>query len=247
MFETHSIDMDRRTGVALWRQIADRLRASLSSDIVGDNGKLPSEKDLAHHFGVNRHTVRAAIAALSQEGLLRSRQGQGTFVINEFNQTQNQNAKSMLMGNPLDLVKGSTIELVATAREAASAEIAEKLFVAEGGRVVRLDTVSYQDKRLLSRSTCWFDALRFADLGKLIRKHKCRIEALKDCGVKAFQRGETSVHARLANNDDMSELDLGPGTIVLVTKVQNLEQGGSPFHYSVSRIAMDRSEVRLDG
>ena len=60
MIEAHSIDMDRRTGVALWRQIADRFRASLNDDIVGDNGKLPSEKDLAHHFGANRHTVRAA-------------------------------------------------------------------------------------------------------------------------------------------------------------------------------------------
>ena len=247
MIESHSIDKDRRTGVALWRQIADRLRASLSSDIVGDNGKLPSEKDLAHHFGVNRHTVRAAIAALSQEGLLRSRQGQGTFVTQEFDQAQNHSGKSTLMGNPLDRIDGSTVELVATAREAASAEIAEKLLVAEGGRVVRLDTVNYQDRTLLSRSTCWFDALRFADMGKLIRKHKCRANALAECGVKAYQRGETSVHARLANNDDMSELDLGPGSIVLVTKVQNLEEGGSPFHYSITRIATDRSEVRLDG
>jgi len=238
--------MDRRTGVALWRQIADRLRASLNDDIVGDNGKLPSEKDLAHYFGVNRHTVRAAIAALSQEGLLRSRQGQGTFVTHRIDQAQNHNGKSKFMGNPLDRTDGSTIELVATAREAADEEIAEQLLVAEGTRVVRLDTVSYQDNALLSRSTCWFDALRFADMGKLIRQHKCRTKALKDCGVKSHRRGETSVQARLANNDDMSELDLGPGSIVLVTKVQNLEQGGSPFHYSITRIAMDRAEVRLD-
>ena len=84
-------------------------------------------------------------------------------------------------------------------------------------------------------------------MGKLIRKHKCRTKALKECGVKRYLRGETAVQARLANNDDMSELDLGPGSIVLVTKVQNLEQGGNPFHYSVTRVAMDRTEVRLDG
>lgn len=247
MIESHSIDMDRRTGVALWRQIADRLRASLNDDIVGDDGKLPSEKDLAHYFGVNRHTVRAAIAALSKEGLLRSRQGQGTFVTHRFEQAQNHNGKSKFMGNPLDRAEESIVELVATAREAASEKIAEQLLVTEGTRVVRLDTVSYQDNTLLSRSTCWFDALRFADMGKLIRKHKCRAKALKECGVKRHLRGETAVQARLANNDDMSELDLGPGSIVLVTKVQNLEQGGNPFHYSVTRVAMDRTEVRLDG
>ena len=247
MIESHSIDMDRRTGVALWRQIADRLRASLNDEIVGKDGKLPSEKDLAHYFGVNRHTVRAAIAALAQEGLLRSRQGQGTFVTHEFSQIQNLGSKNQLMGNPLDRFEGSSVELVATKREAASEEIAEKLLIAEGTRVVRLDTVGYKDNALLSRSTCWFDALRFADMGKLIRKNKCRTKALIECGVKAYKRGETSVQARLANNDDLSELDLGPGSIVLVTKVQNLEEGGNPFHYSITRIATDRSEVRFDG
>lgn len=247
MIESHPIDMNRRTGVALWRQIADRLRAGLNDDLVGENGKLPSEKDLAHYYGVNRHTVRAAITALSQEGLLRSRQGQGTFVTHQFDQAQNHKGKSKLMGNPLERIEGSSVELVATAREAASEEAAEGLLVAEGTRVVRLDTVGYQDNVLLSRSTCWFDAIRFADMGKLIRQHKCRAKALADCGIKAHRRGETSVYARLANNDDMSELDLGPGAIVLVTKVQNLDLDGSPFHYSITRIAMDRSEVRLDG
>ena len=246
MIESHSIDVERRTGVALWRQIADRLRASLNDEIVGENGKLPSEKELAHYFGVNRHTVRAAISALSQEGLLRSRQGQGTFVTHAFEQTQNYNGKLELMVNPLDRLEGDSTELVATSREAASQEVAEKLLIAEGTRVVRLDTVGYQNNTLLSRSTCWFDALRFADIGKLIRKHKCCTKALVDCGIKNFQRGETSIQARLANNDDMSELDLGPGSIVLVAKVQNLETAGNPFHFSITRIAMDRSEVRLD-
>ena len=31
-------------------------------------------------FGVNRHTVREAIASLVHEGVLRSEQGRGTFV-----------------------------------------------------------------------------------------------------------------------------------------------------------------------
>ena len=34
----------------------------------------------AARFGVNRHTVRGAIAALVQEGVLRAEQGRGTFI-----------------------------------------------------------------------------------------------------------------------------------------------------------------------
>ena len=42
--------------------------------------QLPPETALAARFGVNRHTVRGAIAALVQEGVLRAEQGRGTFV-----------------------------------------------------------------------------------------------------------------------------------------------------------------------
>ena len=35
---------------------------------------------LAERYGVNRHTVRSAISALVQEGVLRAEQGRGTFV-----------------------------------------------------------------------------------------------------------------------------------------------------------------------
>ncbi len=42
--------------------------------------RLPSEPALAEHFGVSRAVVREAIARLRQEGILRSRQGAGTYV-----------------------------------------------------------------------------------------------------------------------------------------------------------------------
>ena len=43
-------------------------------------GMVPSEAQLAEQFGVNRHTVRSAMAALAEEGLLRKVQGRGTLI-----------------------------------------------------------------------------------------------------------------------------------------------------------------------
>ena len=45
---------------------------------VGD--RLPSEPQLSERFGVSRHTVRAALRTLNQQGLVSSQQGIGTQV-----------------------------------------------------------------------------------------------------------------------------------------------------------------------
>jgi len=43
--------------------------------------KLPAESELARRFGVSRPVVREALARLREEGIVRSQQGSGTFVI----------------------------------------------------------------------------------------------------------------------------------------------------------------------
>ena len=63
---------------------SERLREILRQNLVeselqpGD--RLPSEPELIARYGVSRSTVREAVAALAQEGLLYRAQGKGTFV-----------------------------------------------------------------------------------------------------------------------------------------------------------------------
>ncbi len=70
----------RQDGVALWRQIADRLRQEIASGRYPSGGQLPTEHELSRQFDVNRHTVRRALEELSHEGLIRVEQGRGSFV-----------------------------------------------------------------------------------------------------------------------------------------------------------------------
>ncbi len=72
--------VQRQTGVALWRQIADRIRQAISGGAYDETGMVPPETVLALQFGVNRHTVRSALAALAQEGIVRAVQGRGTLI-----------------------------------------------------------------------------------------------------------------------------------------------------------------------
>jgi GntR family transcriptional regulator len=61
-------------------QLTWRLRALITTGRLAADERLPSFRRLAEWAGVNVNTVRAVYAGLEREGLVVSRQGQGTFV-----------------------------------------------------------------------------------------------------------------------------------------------------------------------
>jgi DNA-binding transcriptional regulator YhcF (GntR family) len=61
-------------------QLTWRLRALIATGRLGSGERLPSFRRLAEWAGVNVNTVRTVYAGLEREGLVVSRQGQGTFV-----------------------------------------------------------------------------------------------------------------------------------------------------------------------
>jgi DNA-binding transcriptional regulator YhcF (GntR family) len=73
-----SIDPGDELPVGL--QLSWRLRALIRTGRLAPGERLPSFRRLAEWAGVNVNTVRAVYADLEQEGLVVSRQGQGTFV-----------------------------------------------------------------------------------------------------------------------------------------------------------------------
>ena len=65
---------------AKYQEIADRLRDQIDSGTLQPGERLPSEPDLVKPFDASRNTVRLAIALLTNQGLVVTRQGLGTFV-----------------------------------------------------------------------------------------------------------------------------------------------------------------------
>ena len=61
-------------------QLTWRLRALISTGQLASGERMPSLRRLAESAGVNLNTVRAVYEGLEEEGLVVSRQGQGTFV-----------------------------------------------------------------------------------------------------------------------------------------------------------------------
>ena len=64
-------------------QLTWRLRALISTGQLASGERLPSFRRLAGWAGVNLNTVRAVYEGLERDGLVVSRQGQGTFVADD--------------------------------------------------------------------------------------------------------------------------------------------------------------------
>src|SRR5271165_5395775 len=60
-------------------QVSRQLRDDLAAGRYGQEGRLPSEAELARRFSVSRPTVARALQSLVEAGLVERRAGSGTF------------------------------------------------------------------------------------------------------------------------------------------------------------------------
>ena len=69
----------------MYRQIADDLQHRIESGELAQGTQIPTEIDLREQYEASRNTVRDAIKWLITRGLVETRPGQGTFVIEKIN------------------------------------------------------------------------------------------------------------------------------------------------------------------
>ncbi|MGE3150276.1 MAG: phosphonate metabolism transcriptional regulator PhnF, partial [Pseudorhodoplanes sp.] len=129
-------ERDSGAGVSLWRRIADDIEHSIATGKFASGTKLPGETEIAGRFGVNRHTVRRAIAALSQRGLLRAERGSGTYIeARRISYPIRARTRfSEIIGDTGRAVSG---RLIASALENADTDVARRLKLKVGAPVFR--------------------------------------------------------------------------------------------------------------
>ena len=79
-FQIGAMSFDPIVQKSISEQVAQRLLTMIRSGLLKPAQQLPPERELAAMLGVGRPAVREAIRGLALLGLLRIRQGEGTFV-----------------------------------------------------------------------------------------------------------------------------------------------------------------------
>ena len=238
--------VQRQSGVALWRQIADRIRTAIANGDYDATGKVPPEISLAAEFGVNRHTVRSALAALAQEGIVRAVQGRGTLIERKERLNFPISRRTRFSEGIGDQAKEKEGLLLAASKEPATPDLASRLQLAVGAAVIRLETLRKADRRPVSRATAWFPADRFSGIAEAYRDSGSITAAFAAIGLTDYLRVSTEVTAVHAESADLADLELSPGAIMLVTRALNADPDGVPVQYAISRFPADMVQFTIE-
>lgn len=236
---------DSSAKTPIWKAIADALRTDLSEGRYGPGDKLPTEAALADRFGVNRHTVRHAIAALVDEGLIRTRRGSGAFVA----------------ATPTDYPIGRRVRfhenVIAAGRRpekrvldlearAATPGEAKALQIDAGDPVCAYHGLSLADGQPMAVFESLFPLTRLPGIGDALRQTGSVTEALGAVGVRDYIRATTRLTAVRATATQALHLQLTEGDPLLRTSGVNVDEAGQPVEYGRTWFAGDRVTLTLD-
>ncbi len=75
--------IDLHSGVPVYRQLMDQVRAGIASGSLRAGDQLPTVRQMAVDLEINPNTVMRAYRELELGGLLETHQGTGTFIANK--------------------------------------------------------------------------------------------------------------------------------------------------------------------
>lgn len=244
----HGAQEGRRTmdgagdGITRWRRVADGIRAAIGDGSVSD--RLPAEGELAERFGVNRHTVRRAIAALASDGLVRAERGRGTFVTAPGRRLSYEVGPRTRFGdNVLAQARSPRGRLIRAEGVAAEPEVAGPLGCPAGTPLHRLETAHEADGVPVSVATCWLPAARFPGLVEHFEHTGSLTDALRREGVADYRRSETRLVAERVSAEDTAPLAAAPDALVLVARAVSVDAAGRLILLQRTRFHAERMEL----
>lgn len=226
---------DPPAGAPLWRQIADTLRAEAARLEPGH--RLPSEARLAARFGVNRHTVRRALAALAEAGLVHARRGSGVTVIAPptdypISRRTRFHAAMAVSGR----VPGRQVLSVETL-PGSDAETSA-LDLPAGTRLIRAEGLTFADGVVIGHFRSVFRAI--PGLAEALGRGEGVTRALAACGIPDYTRAWTRLSAVPADALIALHLRLRRGEPVMRSESLNRDPDQRPLEYGISHFAGSR-------
>lgn len=237
-----SFSIQRAEGVSAWRQIADGVLADIEAGRLGPGNRLPSEAQLAERFGVNRHTIRRALAVLASRGFVRATRGLGTFV-EEQPLAYAIGGRARFSENVASAGREASSELLSSRRTEASKRIADALGLVAGAPVLEIRTLRRAGGTPLALGLTHLPLPRFAGFERHFAKSGAFTRAFHAFGVADYRRTETRISARTAGAEEAGLLEIAPGRVVLVTVGVNIDADGAPIQIIQSAFPADRAEL----
>jgi GntR family transcriptional regulator len=220
----------------LYLRLQDRIRAAIDGGLLKPLDALPGERDIAEAFQVSRVTVRKALSGLVERGLLKQRQGSGTFVAAPPQRVEQ--ALSRLTSFTEDMrLRGlsPTVRWLSREVSLASPQEAMRLSLSPSETVCRLRRLRLAGGQpmALERATI---PTRFLPDPSLVDASLYDVLAARGClPVRALQR----LSAANLDEEDARLLDVAPGSAALAIDRLSFLESGTPIEFTQSRYRGD--------
>jgi GntR family transcriptional regulator len=242
----------------MYRHIADDLRAQVKDGRLKPNDKLPTEGDLSEKYEASRNTVREAIRRLTDEGLLESRPGQGTFVarkVDPFVTVLTADPKTGFGGGDgaayLSEIRSKHREPRSSVPKVevvtVSSDVARLLDIPQGSQVVSRSQDRFIDDIPWSRQTTFY-LMDFFNKGATNLLMAVDIEGgavnylADEIGVK--QTGYRDwITGRLATEEEQAFFGIGHNAAVFVDSRVAFDQNNTPMRLTVTIFPADRNQL----
>jgi GntR family transcriptional regulator len=222
--------LDRRSGIPLYHQIQQRLLDQIQSGELKPGEPLPSIQQIAARMGVSQMTVRQAVGALCEIGVIYSRQGKGTFISGiklerDFRQVLSFSEETQARGaTPSSNVLSFRIQ-------APTQEVKEALGLKDGERVFNLHRVRCGNSIPMGiESSCLPVQLCPALIETFDPATSLYEELAHQYGIQLMVTDEV-VEVGKASAEDARLLEIAPQSpVFLFTRVSYLESGTPVEH-----------------
>lgn len=242
----------------MYRFIADDLRAQIKDGRLRPNDKLPTEGDLSEQYKASRNTVREAIRRLTDEGLLESRPGQGTFAarkVDPFVTVLTADPKTGFGGGETVAYRSEVqkkhrepntsvpkVEVVTV-----SSDVALLLGISPETQVVSRSQDRFIDGIPWSRQTTFYlmdfitkgatDLLMAKDIEGGAVQYLADKLGVKQTGYRDWITG------RLATEEEQAFFGIGHNAAVFVDSRVAFDQNDSPMRLTVTILPVDRNQL----
>ncbi|MBF6227517.1 GntR family transcriptional regulator [Nocardia abscessus] len=218
-----------RGAVPKYLQIAGHLRELIEGGELAPGAEVPSERELAARWKVARPTAAKALNALRQEGIVRSRRGSGTYVVERsalIREHAPRYGAPSAAGESVTVLRAEVLE--------GPQEVTDALGLPEASTVTVRKALCAAGSRSARLITCWFPGA-FADAAApLLRSEPVPGGVSRDVEAaigRAPAVVRESVGARLATDDERRHLALSSPSAVLIVHRIGLDARGVALEY----------------
>jgi GntR family transcriptional regulator len=221
------------TNLHPFQKLQAKLAKLIAETPAGD--RLPAEPELAKQLGVSRATLREGMRAFEGQGLIRRRQGVGTFVVPQ--------AKVIETGlEVLESIErlakriGLSVSMGALQVKdvLSTPEDSEKLQVEEGSHLVQVSRVIYAENRPVAFLTDLVPPQILTENDLKTGFHGSVLDFLLERGNIKLSKSFTDIQAVASPADIAKKLEIQRGDVLLLFTARLYSTAGSIVDFSTS-------------